>query len=220
MSLHPHNLTCSPGWLKARAMENTDTARCSKRAQIIEAAVQEFQDNGFAAASMDVISARAGVSKRTLYKYFESKHNLFQSIVATLSNRIADTLDLRYEPERDVRAQLKDFARAEGRLLSSPAVMAMSRMIISEALRSPVLSAEVQGKIDKKSAFVALLRAATKDGALDVADPDAAADEFIALIKAKAFWPVVFGAPILSNDEMEAVVDSSVEMMMARYAPR
>ncbi|MEM9638070.1 MAG: helix-turn-helix domain-containing protein, partial [Pseudomonadota bacterium] len=49
-------------------MENTDTARCSKRAQIIEAAVQEFQDNGFAAASMDVISARAGVSKRTLYK--------------------------------------------------------------------------------------------------------------------------------------------------------
>ncbi|WP_195819063.1 TetR/AcrR family transcriptional regulator [Roseobacter sp. MH60115] len=198
-------------------MELTDTTPCSKRGQIIEAAVQEFQDKGFAAASMDTISARAGVSKRTLYKYFESKHNLFQSIVATLSERITDTLDIRYDSSRDIRTQLTDLAWAEGRLLSSPAVMAMSRMIISETLRSPVLAAEVQGKIDKKSAFVAMLRAAHDDGALDVADADTAADEFIALIKAKAFWPVVLGEEMLTNAQMEAVVKSSVDMMIARY---
>lgn len=199
-------------------MELTDPTSCSKRAQIIEAAVHEFQDKGFAAASMDTISACAGVSKRTLYKYFESKHNLFQSIVATLSERITDTLDLRYEPGRDIRAQLTDIAWAEGRLLTSPAVMAMSRMIISETLRSPVLAAEVQGKIDKKSAFVAMLRDAHDAGALNVADADTAADEFIALIKAKAFWPVVLGEEMLTNADMEAVVQSSVDMMMARYA--
>lgn len=199
-------------------MDRPVNKSCSKRAQILQAAVQEFQDKGFVAASMDAVSAQAGVSKRTLYKYFESKHNLFQSIVTTLSDQISDTLDLRYDPARDIKSQLIDIAWAEGRLLSSPNVMAMARMIISETLRNPALAAEIQGKIDKKSAFVALLREAAQDGKLAIDDPDAAADEFIALIKSKAFWPVVFGADILTPAEMDAVVHSSVAMILARYA--
>lgn len=199
-------------------IEKTTTNR-TKRAQVIDAAVEEFQSRGFAAASMDSVSAAAGVSKRTLYKYFESKENLFQTIVAELSERVEGTLDIRYDPDRDIRAQLTALAMAEGRLLTSPDVMAMSRMIIGETLRSPELAAAVQGKIDKRSAFVEMFERASADGKLAPLDAGLAADELIGLIKVRAFWPVIFGAPILTDDQMREVADQSVEMILARYGP-
>ena len=52
-----------------------------KRAQIIEAAVSEFQELGFTGASMDRVAARADVSKRTVYNHFESKEALFRAIL-------------------------------------------------------------------------------------------------------------------------------------------
>jgi TetR/AcrR family transcriptional regulator of autoinduction and epiphytic fitness len=198
-------------------MTEDDTPISQKRGQIIEAAVAEFQEKGFAAASMDRISARAEVSKRTVYKHFESKENLFRSIVGVMSDRIADSLNIQYRSGVSIRQQLTNLAWAEGRLLTSPDVMSMARMIISETLRSPELAAQTQGKIDSTSSIVAMVRAAAEDGQLEVSDPEDVAQEFLALIKAKAFWPVIFGAEIVSQDEMARIVESSVEMILSRY---
>jgi TetR/AcrR family transcriptional regulator of autoinduction and epiphytic fitness len=192
----------------------------AKRTPIMEAAVVEFQEHGFASASMDAISARAEVSKRTLYKYFESKENLFNAIVESLSDRMSHTLDVQYDPALEIRAQLVKLAWAEGRLLMSSDVMAMARMIIGETVRNPQMAAKAQEDIDKKSVVVALLRAASDDGQLDVPAPQVAADEMIGLLKARAFWPVIFGAPLVTEAQMEAIVEDTVDMIMARYAKR
>ncbi len=198
-------------------MNEISAPNASKYAQIIEAAVAEFQEKGFAAASMDRISRKAEVSKRTLYKYFESKENLFRSIVIELSSRFAEVLEIKYEKGRDVRAQLTELAWAEGRILMLPDVMAMSRMVISETLRNPVLAAEAQGKLDKTASFIAMLRDAADDGQLQIDNPDQAGREFIGLIKARAFWPLLFTGTVLSREEMTETIDSCVEMIMRRY---
>lgn len=198
-------------------MNGCSAPNTTKYAQIIEAAVHEFQEKGFASASMDRVSSRAQVSKRTVYKYFESKENLFRSIVEELSSRFADLNEIRYVPGRPIREQLVDLAWAEGRLLISCDVMSMARMIISETLRHPELAEAAQGKIDQKPVISSLLRTATEDGQLKVEDPDSAADEFLALIKAKAFWPFIFGGNIVSEDEMSVIVEACVEMIMCRY---
>ncbi|MBO9444593.1 TetR/AcrR family transcriptional regulator [Ruegeria sp. R14_0] len=198
-------------------MNECTTPNASKRAQIIEAAVAEFQEKGFAAASMDRISARAEVSKRTLYKYFESKENLFRSIVIELSDRFASVRDIRYEKGRDIRVQLTDLAWAEGRILMLPEVMAMARMVISETLRNPVLAAAAQGKLDKTAIFVQMLKDAAEDGQLRIDDPESAGQEFIGLIKAKAFWPMIFTGSVLTEAEMTATIENSVEMILSRY---
>ncbi len=199
-------------------MNECSTPNASKSAQIIEAAVAEFQEKGFAAASMDRISARAEVSKRTLYKYFESKENLFRSIVTELSSRFAEVLEIRYEKDRDIREQLTELAWAEGRILMLPDVIAMARMVISETLRNPALAAEAQGKLDKTATFVAMLRDAAEDGQLKIDDPEQAGQEFIGLIKARAFWPLLFTGGTLSKAEMEDTIESSVQMMISRYS--
>lgn len=198
-------------------MDTCDQPLGQKRAQIIEAAVAEFLEKGFAAASMDRISCAAEVSKRTVYKHFKCKENLFHSIVAVMSERISSSLNIRYRSGIPIRTQLMDLAWAEGRLLISPDVMAMARMVVSETLRNPEMAAEIQGKIDSTSSIVAMLDAARKDGQLDLDNPDTVAQEFLGLIKAKAFWPVIFGADIVSEAQMAEIVQSTVDIILSRY---
>jgi TetR/AcrR family transcriptional regulator of autoinduction and epiphytic fitness len=194
--------------------ENFDQAKYSS---ILEAAVAEFESRGFPDASMDRISARAEVSKRTLYKYFESKDRLLISIIELAARRLAELEDLRYSPERPIREQLVELAWAEGQILRSPDAVAISRIIISETLRNPELAEATRGRLDKTRAFAAMLRAAAEDGALIIADPQEAAQEFIALIKAKAFWPVIFGEEIVSEARMGEIIETSVDFIMLRY---
>ena len=49
--------------------------------EIISAALEVFAEKGFAAARLDDIAARAGVSKGALYLYFETKQDLFTAVV-------------------------------------------------------------------------------------------------------------------------------------------
>lgn len=198
-------------------MNECSAPNASKYAQIIDAAVAEFLEKGFAASSMDRISARAEVSKRTLYKYFESKENLFRSIVVELSSRFAEVVEIKYDSDRDIREQMTELAWAEGRILMLPEVIAMSRMVISETLRNPMLAAEAQGKLDKTAAFVDMLKGAAEDGKLNIDDPEQAGKEFIGLIKARAFWPLLFSGSVLSEAEMAETIENSVEMMIGRY---
>jgi AcrR family transcriptional regulator len=58
-------------------------AQPSKKQQIVTAAFLLFKENGFYATGVDLIMRTAGVSKRTLYKYFPTKNDL---IVATLEH--------------------------------------------------------------------------------------------------------------------------------------
>ena len=201
-------------------MDDSEDRTETKRDQIIQAAAVEFRENGFTAASMDHISARAGASKRTVYRYFESKEALFRTFIEWHWSRFATTLDVAYEPNRDIRDQLTDVGLAEGELLTSAEVMATTRMIMTELLRNPELADEDQEKTDYRTALATMLSDASIAGQLDVESPEEAAEEFIGLIKAKAFWPVILGSPVVRNTEMKRIVANSVEMMMCRYGRR
>jgi len=50
-----------------------------RRAQIIEAALTCFTRKGYNNTTMDDVAAESGLSKGTLYWYFESKDNLLKS---------------------------------------------------------------------------------------------------------------------------------------------
>ena len=53
----------------------------ARPAEIVAAAFAVFAEKGFAAARLDDIAARAGVSKGALYLYFETKEALFRAVV-------------------------------------------------------------------------------------------------------------------------------------------
>lgn len=53
----------------------------ARPAEIIAAALAVFAEKGFAAARLDEIAARAGVSKGAVYLYFETKEDIFRAVV-------------------------------------------------------------------------------------------------------------------------------------------
>ena len=52
-----------------------------KKDQVIEAARKLFHQFGFKKVSMDEIAKEAGVTKKTIYMYFESKEDLLKYIL-------------------------------------------------------------------------------------------------------------------------------------------
>src|SRR3954451_21201693 len=55
--------------------------KAARPGEIVEAALAVFAERGFAAAKLDDIARRAGVSKGALYLYFETKEDLFHAVV-------------------------------------------------------------------------------------------------------------------------------------------
>lgn len=49
--------------------------------QILNAALAELYQNGFHATGVDQLSAKAGVTKRTLYRHFSSKEGLIEAVL-------------------------------------------------------------------------------------------------------------------------------------------
>jgi AcrR family transcriptional regulator len=63
---------------RAKKWERRSDAR---PAELIAAALRCFAERGFAATRLDDVAANAGVSKATVYLYFDSKEKLFEAVV-------------------------------------------------------------------------------------------------------------------------------------------
>ena len=78
----------------------------SKRARILDAALQICQRSGVASARMDDVAALARVSKGTLYRFFESKEDLFLATIIDSYERGLRIVDGRLEEQGDPRQRL------------------------------------------------------------------------------------------------------------------
>ena len=59
--------------------------------ELLDAALQLFVEKGYSATRSEQVAARAGVSKGTLYLYFQSKEELFKAVVrSNISALIAE----------------------------------------------------------------------------------------------------------------------------------
>ena len=61
-----------------------------KREEILEAAGEEFADKGYERASINQIIKRAGISKGSLYYYFEDKADLFSTVFTHATERFLE----------------------------------------------------------------------------------------------------------------------------------
>jgi len=105
--------------------------------QILEGARKVFLAKGFDAASMNDIAKVAGVSKGTLYVYFESKERLFLDLIA--EEKRADLwpiMSLDHD-NHDIEAVLNHFGQEFLRLLTRPYYIKAMRTVFSIACSVP-----------------------------------------------------------------------------------
>ena len=109
--------------------------------EICAAALEVFAEKGFAAAKLDEIAKRAGVSKGTLYLYFTDKEQLFRAvvrntIVPNVENLRAALIQTGLPFDQLVRLFLAQFVA----MAKHVPVGAVAKMVISESRNFPKLA--------------------------------------------------------------------------------
>ena len=79
--------TVTMNWTEAMRM-NAQSRDDSRREAVLKAACEVFARHGYKKASMRDIALAAGVSKSVLFKYFETKENLYRSVFRMASDGI------------------------------------------------------------------------------------------------------------------------------------
>jgi AcrR family transcriptional regulator len=110
-----------------------------RRGRLIQAAEDVFLERGYGLATMDDVSRRAGMSKKTIYQLFSTKQALFAALIAQYTEHLMTPIKSD-DGTRGPRAVLEDFLRQLARFVLSPRQVAMHRLVISEALRTPELA--------------------------------------------------------------------------------
>jgi len=192
----------------------------AKRRQIVEGAHQVFLTKGFDAASMNDIARAAGVSKGTLYVYFDNKEELFEAIVEQECDAQAEGIFDLDPDDHDVGAVLTRLAVAYVKFLCRPEKASAIRTVIAIADRMPEIGRRFyeSGPAVGIARLTAYLAAQVAAGVLAIEDCEIAAAQFMEASHATLFKPIVFNfAPAPSQERIERGVRIAVAVFLAAY---
>ncbi|MBY0432358.1 MAG: TetR/AcrR family transcriptional regulator [Rhodospirillales bacterium] len=190
----------------------------SKRDAILLAAKQVFLEMGYAAASMDTVAARAGVSKATIYAHFESKTALFGWVIRSRCDQQFGDLCMPDVAAGDARTVLRSAAQRLLDLLLSPEGLAIYRVVVAEAHRLPELAEAfyAAGPRVGKATLAAMFSELDRRGLLKVDDSELASDMFVGMLKGDLHMRGLLNLGACGRSR-EEVVDKVVEILCAAY---
>lgn len=194
---------------------HTDGADPAKRRQILHGAREVFLAKGYDGASMDGIAKAAGVSKGTLYVYFQNKECLFEALITEQKRTLAENLFDTAGDSTDFRAHLVRIARRYLDYMAAPEHIASIRMVIGAMERFPAFgpvfyAAGPQTGIEK---LAAIFRTAVAAGRLrEDCDVGVAAGHFMDLCASGTLKRLLFHVetrpdPARMAESVEAAVD-------------
>ncbi len=109
--------------------------------EILQAALEVFTDRGFAATKLEDVARRAGVTKGTIYLYYESKEALFMALVReTIVPVIAKGEALANSFTGTARDLFEQLVREYFRLVGDTPLSGIPRLMIAEAGNFPELA--------------------------------------------------------------------------------
>ena len=191
----------------------------AKRRQIMEGGRQVFLSAGFDGASMNDIARAAGVSKGTLYAYFNSKDHLFEAIIRAEKAQAAERL-CAFRREGNAREMLTDFGVRLMQRICEPGTLALARVVIAAAEKFPNVGRAFYeaGPLYGATRLAAELENLEKSGVLKVPDPERAAWQFLDLCQSYVFKRLIFGVvDSIRRDDIEASVEAGVDVFLKAY---
>jgi len=109
--------------------------------EILQAALEVFTDRGFAATKLEDVARRAGVTKGTIYLYYENKEALFKALVReTIVPVIAKGEALAHSFTGTARDLFEQLVREYFRLVGDTPLSGIPRLMIAEAGNFPELA--------------------------------------------------------------------------------
>ncbi|KQW29775.1 TetR family transcriptional regulator [Rhizobium sp. Root274] len=195
-----------------------------KRNQIMDGAHRVFMKLGYDAASMNDVTREAGVSKGTIYVYFQSKEELFSALIQRAKGRfvesIRDLLAHHPDPEEGLRAFGLAFVR---QIFESEMIPAM-RILLGVVDRMPTLCQNffASSPSNARTVLKHYLDGHVEAGYFEIEDTTLAAMQYIelatgAFMKGRLFNEITKQP---SDEDVERVVNSGLAVFMAAYRRR
>jgi TetR/AcrR family acrAB operon transcriptional repressor len=159
-------------------MRRTADAAAATRTALIEAALREFAELGFATSTLAGVAARAGMTRGAVYHHFADKTALRNAVLDESWDIVAAPLWAEFDrPGRSLRDKLTGFATDWLHALhTDPRFHALLRVGLEAGppVTEDVIALQAAGYADWQGRLAAALRAAPDELAPDV-DPDVAA---------------------------------------------
>lgn len=157
--------------------------------QIIDAALAEFGERGLAAARLEDIAKRAGVSKGTIYLYFPNKEELFREMVRqTIVARLEESE--RALPDGTATEQVHAFVARFWSFIRSTDYVRIFRLVVGELPKFPELarfySEEVFARYTRTVGGI--ISRGIDSGEFRPVDPQVSARILSAMMSSHALW--------------------------------
>jgi AcrR family transcriptional regulator len=171
----------------------------SRRA-ILEAALELCTEKGYGRVTVEAIAARAGVSKKTIYRWWPSKSAV---ILEAFTEALVDTTP--FADTGDIAADLRSSVTDAVKLISTPPFGPAYSGILSEMHHDDVLTEAVWSKLIAPhfEQAVARLRRAQEQGQIP---PDADLPLAVEMLYGPMYYRHVLRAPGQGEEEIAALV--------------
>jgi len=206
--------------MRVQGTKRWERRKEARPAEIVAAALQLFADRGFAATRLEDVATVAGVSKGTVYLYFESKEQLFEAVVReAIAPRIewAEAMVDAFEgPTPELLRAFFDFVAG---MLDTPLTGVM-KLLVAESGNFPQL-ARLYADLVLRRVFRLIRRVLERGvtrGEFRPLDLDVTVPLVVAPVLLLGMWKHSFGAHTDLVMDRRAVLDAHRETMLRGLA--
>ncbi len=202
-------------------------ARCGipvqedRRQSLLALTLKMFVEKGFGGVSTAEIAARFGISKTTLYKFYDSKEKLFAAAVTRGCEVSREEICAFPEPEGDARSILTAFCLHFLRKLGGAEHVAFYRMVVAEARQFPEIGWIFQQSCMEGgcSCMQLLIRRLMDLGDLRQDDVRKASSLLLTLVTGRLNLRWLLGPGAGPDAELVAEAGLAAEMFLRIYRP-
>ncbi|MBV9062671.1 MAG: TetR/AcrR family transcriptional regulator [Alphaproteobacteria bacterium] len=185
--------------------------------EILDAALEVFAEKGFAAARMDEIAKRAGVTKGTIYLYFASKEELFKALVReAIGGTIAQGAAYAESFEGSARELLVSVLRVLGMAMRTSNRIVLPKIILAESGNFSELVRFYRFEIIEKgmSLFRGIVARGIAQGEFREVAADHAARLCVAPVLLGALWRVIFAPFDPEPYDLDALIETHIDVLL------
>jgi AcrR family transcriptional regulator len=182
----------------------------TRRAQILDGATAVFLEYGYAGATIELVVARIGASKATIYSFFGGKEGLFSALIEERTEHVlAGFKDIEIGTV-NVHRDLAQFAQQYMDVVMSPDAIELYRLILAEGPRFPdLVKSFYRIGPDRVTARVAKeLRLWAERGRINTDDPERIAAQFLDTVRGELHLRVMAGLP---PDNLAIAIKSNID---------
>lgn len=185
--------------------------------EIIAAALEVFVAKGFAAARLEDIAARAGVSKGAIYLYFATKEDIFRAVVEqSLAPDLQTVKNVAADGQTPFPELLKIFAATVSHLLERRPVGGIIKIVIGESRNFPELARAWHDSLvaPALAAMTGAIAAAQARGELLPGDPRSYAISLVSPLLMGVIWRETFVPIGAAPLDIAALAQQHVELWL------